>query len=378
MQKKFSKRAALVSIVVVILCCALLIGNTFAWFTDTASTGVNTINSGKLDLEVYYAHPSAVIGDTIAADHWIPLDENSPVFNDEALWEPGYAEVVYFKVVNAGTLALEYTMLADIVEETNGVNVYGVDFYLSNYIYSSVSHSYDKPVVIDDRAEAYGIDALPLQTAAKAALNGELSLDWHEYLLPGEAAYTTMVLYMPTTIDNIANYSTKQPEIKLGVNFNATQFEYEEDSFGNDYDADAMTPALETRPARPSAGDDFNIYDEQYKDIIPIEPGVNEPEGIVVNQIKFTQPITFNYREEVYIGNSTGDLEITLADVCTIFIDGGTYDSLKIIGTGHTDYQIWIMNDVIVDGEKVTEANITNYISNLRADNVFFYTGSLF
>ena len=63
--KKFSKRAALTSIIVVILCCALLIGNTFAWFTDSHSSGINTIHSGELDLEV--STGDVTLTDTIAS-----------------------------------------------------------------------------------------------------------------------------------------------------------------------------------------------------------------------------------------------------------------------------------------------------------------------
>ena len=53
-KKKQTKRALLSSIVSLILCFTMLLGTTFAWFTDTASTGRNVIKSGNLDIELYY------------------------------------------------------------------------------------------------------------------------------------------------------------------------------------------------------------------------------------------------------------------------------------------------------------------------------------
>ncbi len=48
--RKSTKRALLGSVMAMVLCLAMLVGATFAWFTDTASTGVNKIQSGKLDV----------------------------------------------------------------------------------------------------------------------------------------------------------------------------------------------------------------------------------------------------------------------------------------------------------------------------------------
>ena len=48
--RKSTKRALLGSVMAMVLCLAMLIGATFAWFTDTASTGVNKIQAGNLDV----------------------------------------------------------------------------------------------------------------------------------------------------------------------------------------------------------------------------------------------------------------------------------------------------------------------------------------
>ena len=51
---KRTKTKLLSSIAALIVCFAMLIGSTFAWFTDSASTGVNRIQAGNLDIEVSY------------------------------------------------------------------------------------------------------------------------------------------------------------------------------------------------------------------------------------------------------------------------------------------------------------------------------------
>lgn len=47
MNSKSTKRALLVSALSLVVCLAMLVGTTFAWFTDTATTGVNKIVSGN-------------------------------------------------------------------------------------------------------------------------------------------------------------------------------------------------------------------------------------------------------------------------------------------------------------------------------------------
>ena len=51
---KSTKRALVSSALAILMCVAMLIGSTFAWFTDTASTAVNKIQAGNLKMEVTY------------------------------------------------------------------------------------------------------------------------------------------------------------------------------------------------------------------------------------------------------------------------------------------------------------------------------------
>ena len=106
-EKKTTKRALVSSILAFALCVAMLIGTTFAWFTDTASTGVNKIQSGNLDvaLEMQKADGSweSAEGKTLT----FKTTDNREA--EKILWEPGCTyELPALRVVNKGNLALKY------------------------------------------------------------------------------------------------------------------------------------------------------------------------------------------------------------------------------------------------------------------------------
>ena len=119
-----TKRALLTSALAIVACVAMLVGSTFAWFTDTASTAVNQIRTGNLDIDVEY---------TLDGEKWAPLDEATDLFGD-GLFEPGYTRVVAFRISNKGDLALKYNVSMNLVSETKGVNKAGKEFALSDYL----------------------------------------------------------------------------------------------------------------------------------------------------------------------------------------------------------------------------------------------------
>ena len=76
--KKTTKRALLSSVMAIVLCLAMLIGTTFAWFTDSASTAVNKIQAGTLDVQLLDEDGTSLEGQTLA---WQKAQghENDPV-----------------------------------------------------------------------------------------------------------------------------------------------------------------------------------------------------------------------------------------------------------------------------------------------------------
>ncbi len=225
-QSKRTKRALLASVMAVLLCAAMLIGTTFAWFTDSVTSGRNTIVAGNLDVELEYA--TATEG-TLGG--WTSVNDATDLFGD-GLWEPGYAQVVYLRVRNAGTLALRYQLSMNILSETAGVNVNGQTFNLSDYLQYGAVLNQNVPFANRDVA----IDAVTSPVALSTPYaSGEMHLAAN-----AEPQYLALVVYMPKTVGNEANYrGDAVPTIELGVNLLATQDTVEEDSFDNLYDQDA-------------------------------------------------------------------------------------------------------------------------------------------
>ena len=126
MTRRSTKTQFVLSAISLLLCVSMLVGSTFAWFTDSVTSTNNIIKSGKLDVELEYSTDFAV---------WTPVTETTEIFKESTLWEPGYTEVVYLRVSNIGSLALKYNLGVNIATETAGKNVDGNMFKLSDYIY---------------------------------------------------------------------------------------------------------------------------------------------------------------------------------------------------------------------------------------------------
>ena len=141
--KRNPKVAFIMSVISLLLCVSMFVGTTFAWFTDSITNTKNKIMAGNLDVELYYQ----VEGQT----DWTKVDENSNIFMEDALWEPGHTEVVKLKVVNEGTLSLKYQLGVNVASETGSKNVLGKEFKLSDYIKFGVvegDKSYDRAQAI--------------------------------------------------------------------------------------------------------------------------------------------------------------------------------------------------------------------------------------
>lgn len=221
---KLTKRSLLASSISLLLCFAMLLGTTFAWFTDNVSTTNNIITAGNLDIELYYLNDET-------AD-WTKVNSETNVFKENTLWEPGHTEVVKLKVVNEGTLDLKYQLGVNIASEIGSVNVAGDKFKLSDYIKYAIVEG--EPNYSDSASAAAAVDANANKLNV-AYDSGVIELD------NGADKIVTLVVYMPTTVTNEANYGKGQavPTINLGINLYSTQLTSEDDSFGDQYDAEA-------------------------------------------------------------------------------------------------------------------------------------------
>ncbi len=216
MNKKSTKRALLGSVLSLLLCCAMLIGTTFAWFTDSVSSNGNKIQSGTLKISLHKMEKD---------NTWTDIsDTKDPLFNYN-LWEPGYTAVQLLKVQNDGNLALKWQ--ANLVYEgtvsklAEVIDVYVTTNELTAYpIGREVVLGWEKKGTLKDFIDNFS-----------AATKGELGAS------ENKTAYLGIALHMQESANN--DYQTLDLGATFDIQILATQNTVEEDSFDKYYDKDA-------------------------------------------------------------------------------------------------------------------------------------------
>ena len=202
-ESKKTKKALRGSLFALFLCIVLLIGTTFAWFTDTASTGVNKIQAGRLDVSLEMANGINDNNETV----WVSAENQMLTFKtkdgrsaDQILWEPGCTyELPQLRVVNNGNLALKYKI------KINGIQG---DAKLNEVIDWTIN---DKDINLTEQHLTAG------QKGDAFTIKGHMQ----------EAAGND---YQGLSIDGIS------------ITVVATQDTVENDSYGNTYDENATYP----------------------------------------------------------------------------------------------------------------------------------------
>lgn len=259
---KTTRKALVSSMVALLICFAMLLGTTFAWFTDSVSSTNNIIKSGNLDVELYWT--DSLVGEVV----WNDASEGA-IF-DYQLWEPGYTQVKYLKLVNDGNLAFKYqiNVIPDIL---NVEDIYGVDLAEVIDVYTVYADANNYPTSLSDMvkmgtlsdlmADKLDIEAtddytthggrtpsadtgvlLPVDSTG-AALTGTMP-DGTEYYTG--SVVVCVALHMQETADN------RYQNVSVGEGFSvqvlASQFTYENDSFGNTYDEGTLLDANQAIP----------------------------------------------------------------------------------------------------------------------------------
>ena len=211
-----SKRALLLSICAITICAVMLIGTTFAWFTDTASTAVNTIQSGTFDLVLEMRDS--------AEGKWVSAEGKTLSFiksadapaGEELLWEPGCTYVLpELRIRNNGKLALKYKVT---------VNGATGDTKLLEAIDFTVKKNGANE---GEKLEGWEGHLLPAGTLATDSESSEI-----QFAISGHMKEAAGNEYQGLTLNGI------------GLTVVATQYTYEYDSNDNQYDAEAELPAV--------------------------------------------------------------------------------------------------------------------------------------
>lgn len=315
---KTTKRALVLSAFAILMCVTMLIGTTFAWFTDTASTGVNKIQAGNLKVGFQYWNGTEYVD-----------AKDVSLFSENTLWEPGHTEVVYLKVINQGSLALKYCLnTINTWEWKTAKNSDGDTILLSDYLQIGIA---------EGKNAAEGVYATREEAVAAAASN-LVSYDSYtkeNILEPNATDYIAFVVTMPTTVGNAANsVNGNYPAIRFNLALNATQTEYESDSFGKDYDANVPYPL---------AGVDANgtgnvIYDELEKQNPSILLGADAARSFGWF-VRYATTINLNGYAMTTTGNQsvidvTANGDLTITGNGTIDASGGR-DSVTAVTVDH-------------------------------------------
>jgi len=207
--RSYRKITYVVSLCVVVLWTMLGTGTSLAWFTDTSNEVRNLFHAAEFELKVSWRREDT---------SWDVLDGEEAIFDDEALYEPGYTQTVYLKVENKGSVPFSFDTAVSVTDYTVASNVFGLHFQLQDYLRFGMLQAETEQALtelVKDRETA--------ATAAVNPLNNYNATDQF-VLQPGTETYFALVVRMPEEVGNEANYrGTTVPRVELGVIVSASQ-----------------------------------------------------------------------------------------------------------------------------------------------------------
>ena len=268
--KRATKRALLTSVMALVMCVVMLVGTTFAWFTDTASTGVNKIQAGNLNVGLEMKD---------ANGKWVSAEGKTLTFKtkdnraaDQILWEPGCTyELPELRVVNNGNLALKYKIQITGIQGDAKLNE-----------------------VIDWTINDAAIDLTEQHLAAKT--------EGAAFTIKGVMQTTAGNEYQGLSIDGI------------GITVYATQDTVENDSFGSDYDANATYyPVIDLAGLKDAVKNGGNVA-------VDADVQVSGTDTAAQRTI-IAKPTTLNLNAKIVSPDNMGNNDINF---CALIVDADT------------------------------------------------------
>lgn len=205
---KMYKTALAISLALMILWSIMGTSTSLAWFTDTDDDVKNVFHFADFNWKVSHRLEN---GD------WEQVDQTTKVFDDQALYEPGYVQVVYLKVENLGTMPFDCKTAVSVSDYSEPSNVFGQKFHLQDYL---------KFGIITANSEEELFEAVATRNLAEEVANMPLS-NYATDATPiagGGIVYMALIVRMPKEVDNVANYREDIiPYVALGLVISATQ-----------------------------------------------------------------------------------------------------------------------------------------------------------
>ena len=204
----YKKIALTLSLCMLLVWTVLGTGASLAWFVDTSEEVTNIFHVAEFDLEV---------SQRMSDGSWKSIDSRSDIFGEDAIYEPGYVQVIYLKIENLGTRAFDFQSLVRVTGYSIATNYFGEPFSLHEHLKYGVVYA--------DSVEAME-DAVRTRELTKAIANEDLG-DYTSDVMSldaGGTAYMALIVRMPEEVGNEANYRGNViPTVELGIIVNATQ-----------------------------------------------------------------------------------------------------------------------------------------------------------
>ena len=353
--RKQTKRALLTSIMALVMCVVMLVGTTFAWFTDTASTNVNKIEAGKLDVQLLDKGGNDLEGKTL---NWVKAEGGK---NQQVLWEPGCSyDLESFKIKNNGNLKLKYKVLI------NGLT--------GN---AELLNAIDFTVAVADPALTPKDGTSTVSTVADLnSFEGTLDAGVETGLITitGKMKTDAGNTYQGKTIDGIA------------ITVYAAQVEGEFDSTRMDYDKDATYDytfvAGNSEAETALSANKENIYVALAGDVtFDVKPYDQKPMGGADTKLIVIEghghELTFNNTNSDWNNVTWGDAKLVIKNAV---IDnsgynaaGGAWISHDIYFNGHIELEnVTFTNAVALNG-KATLTNVQISDQNAAQDTYMLW-----
>ena len=301
--RKSTKRALLGSVMAMVLCLAMLVGATFAWFTDTASTGVNKIQAGNLDVVLEMQN---------ADGKWVSAEGKTLDFvkaagaeNEAILWEPGCTyELPALQIRNNGNLALKYQVIITGINGSAKLNK-AIEWTIGDVAMGAEQH-------------------------LKAG-------ESNEFTIKGHMKESTGNEYINESIDGIA------------ITVVATQDTVESDSFDKDYDAGAEYPVVAVANVNTNGDTVLKDKEEDHTIQVTVPAGALD-EGVQSLKLEVVKSAT-PAGVQVASTESSQSYEVTMKDQNGNAVStNGTLMTVEMnVGKNRTALKLYH------DGEKMTK-----------------------
>ena len=319
---KSTKRALISSALALLMCVAMLIGTTFAWFTDTASTGVNKIQAGNLNIELQMKDNN---GNWVNAEgKTLPflVEGKIPAEGTQILWEPGCTYYVpEVRVVNKGNLAVKFEYVNELL---------GVTGKLAEVL---------EPVF-----------KTPVDT------NGEDINIEPEVLKPGEASPAWSFGYH--MLETAGNEYQNATATGMCLTVVATQVPYEKDSISDQYDKDATCPVVEAADLAEKLNE---LADGSVITVTgTVDTALEISKPVTINNLTATAPVTIasngvtlNAANIEYKVSKTSALVVN-SDVTDVTITNSAITAATGRTGSHTAVSLPVSGKVVFTGNTVT------------------------